>query len=69
MTRHLSNPFHKTRGITTPMYAAIWRITPGPPWLKVLILFAIFLAVVGALFYWVFPAIAPYLPINQVSVE
>jgi hypothetical protein len=36
----------------------IWRILPGPLWLRVILAAALVVAVVWALFTWVFPAIA-----------
>jgi len=40
------------------MYAVIWRALPGPRWLKVLEAAVLVIAVVAALFTWVFPALA-----------
>ena len=40
------------------MYAAIWRLLPGPRWLKALEALVLALAVVAVLFTWVFPAVA-----------
>lgn len=40
------------------MYAAIWRLLPGPRWLKALEALLLALAVVAVLFTWVFPALA-----------
>jgi hypothetical protein len=40
------------------MYAAIWRLLPGPRWLKTLEALALVLAVVAVLFTWVFPLVA-----------
>lgn len=40
------------------MYAALWRILPGPAWLRVLILLAIAAVVLAALVQWVFPWVA-----------
>jgi hypothetical protein len=37
------------------MYAALWRILPGPGWLRVLLLVLAALLLVAALFTWVFP--------------
>ncbi|WP_180359795.1 MULTISPECIES: hypothetical protein [Miniimonas] len=51
------------------MYAAIWRVLPGPRWLKATQALLLVLAVVAVLFLWVFPAIAPHLPIDQQTVE
>ncbi|WP_043501156.1 hypothetical protein [Georgenia sp. SUBG003] len=40
------------------MYAAIWRLLPGPRWFKAVEALVLALAVVWALFTWVFPWIA-----------
>ena len=37
------------------MYAALWRVLPGPWWTRVIILLAIAAAVLAVLFLWVFP--------------
>ncbi|MCB2177459.1 MAG: hypothetical protein KQH57_16745 [Actinomycetales bacterium] len=51
------------------MYAALWRVLPGPTWLRALILVLLAAAVVVACFAWVFPALAPYMPFNDVTVQ
>lgn len=50
------------------MYAALWRILPGPRWLKALEALVLVALVVATLFQWVFPAIAPLLPFNDNTV-
>ncbi len=42
------------------MYAALWRILPGPWWIRLAIVLILAAAVVYALFFYVFPAIAPF---------
>ena len=37
------------------MYAALWRVLPGPVWLRILLIVLMALAVVAVLFTWVFP--------------
>ncbi|CAM5437858.1 hypothetical protein [Leifsonia shinshuensis] len=37
------------------MYGALWRILPGPVWLRILILIALAVVVLWALVTWVFP--------------
>ncbi len=37
------------------MYGAIFRLLPGPKWLKVIFSLLIIAAIVFALFQWVFP--------------
>jgi hypothetical protein len=41
------------------MYGALWRVLPGPAWLRALILAVAAAAVLTALVLWVFPAIQP----------
>jgi hypothetical protein len=50
-------------------YGWLWRVLPGPTAVKVIQLAVLALAVVGALFIWVFPQIAPYMPFNDITVE
>ena len=50
------------------MYGALWRHLPGPGWVRVLTLVALAVVVVAACFTWAFPAIAPYLPFNDITV-
>ncbi len=51
------------------MYAALWRALPGNRWLKSVESLVLFLAVVAVLFLWVFPAITPFLPFENVTIE
>ncbi len=51
------------------MYAALWRSLPGPSWVKALQCLVLLLAVVVVCFVWLFPAVAPYMPFNDNSVE
>ena len=50
------------------MYAAIWRILPGPGWLKAIEALILIVGIVALLFLWVFPTIAPLLPFDQQTV-
>ncbi|PRY11404.1 hypothetical protein [Kineococcus rhizosphaerae] len=51
------------------MYAAWWRVLPGPWWLKVLISAVVAAAVVLFCFEVVFPAVADRLAINDGTVD
>lgn len=51
------------------MYAALWRLLPGPWWLRVLILVALVAAVLYALFWYVFPWVSPLITPGEVDVE
>lgn len=50
------------------MYGWLWRVLPGPTWVKVVLALVLAGAVVVGLFGWVFPAIAPHMPFNQLTV-
>jgi len=48
------------------MYAALWRILPGPWWVRALILVILFAAVLVACVLWVFPFIDQFVaPIDS----
>lgn len=49
-------------------YGLIWRLLPGPTALKVVQASVLALLVVAALFVWVFPHLAPYMPFNDTTV-
>ena len=51
------------------MYAALWRVLPGPRWVKAVQCLVLLLAVVAVCFVWLFPAVAPYMPFNDNTVE
>ena len=51
------------------MYGAIWRILPGPAWLKAIEALILVTGIVAVLFLWVFPWAAPLLPFDQQTVE
>jgi len=39
------------------MYAALWRLLPGPLWVRIPIAVVLVAAVLAALIIWVFPAV------------
>lgn len=52
------------------MYAAIWRILPGPVWLKVIFALLLIAGVLYALCFWVFPWVSQFFtPEQEVTVE
>jgi hypothetical protein len=51
------------------MYGWIWRHLPGPAALRVVQYALLALAVVAVCFLWLFPAIAPHMPFNQLTVD
>ncbi|UNX54906.1 hypothetical protein MF406_00980 [Georgenia sp. TF02-10] len=50
------------------MYAALWRLLPGPRWVKALTAVALAAVVVACLFTWVFPAVAETLELFDTTV-
>jgi len=51
------------------MYGALWRILPGPVWVRILILLALATVVVLALVVWVFPYVDQLIAPQDVTVE
>ena len=50
------------------MYAGLWRLLPGPRWVRVVQCVVLLVLVVAVLFQWVFPAISPHLPFTDNTV-
>ena len=51
------------------MYAALWRVLPGPWWVRSLILAAAAAVVLTALILWVFPWVNDFFTPQDVTVE
>ena len=51
------------------MYAALWRVLPGPWWIRVLILIVTLAALLTALVLWVFPFIDQFIAPQEATVE
>jgi hypothetical protein len=51
------------------MYAALWRLLPGGRGLRTTQMVLLAAAVVAVLFVWVFPAVAPHLPFEDVTLD
>jgi hypothetical protein len=51
------------------MYAALWRLLPGPLWLRILLAVVIVVIVLGALVLWVFPWVNSFISVPEVTVE
>jgi hypothetical protein len=47
------------------MYAAFWRILPGPVWLRIIIVLVLVAAILYALVTWVFPIIDSMVTSNE----
>lgn len=50
------------------MYGALWRVLPGPVWLRILILVVGAAAVLTALVLWVFPLIQTFMEPQEATV-
>ena len=50
------------------MYAALWRILPGPWWVRLIIAIALVAAVLYGLFFYVFPWVSPFVSPGDVSI-
>ena len=50
------------------MYAALWRLLPGPAWVRALECLVLLVLLIWVLFTWVFPAISPSLPFTDNTV-
>ena len=50
------------------MYGALWRLMPGPLWLRIILLVLLFAAVLAALGLFVFPWLNTLVNVNDVTV-
>lgn len=51
------------------MYAALWRVLPGPWWVRVVILLVALAAVLYGLFFYAFPLVSQFVNPQEVTVE
>lgn len=51
------------------MYAVLWRSLPGHWPVRAALALVLVAVVVGALFTWGFPALAPHMPFNDSTVQ
>jgi hypothetical protein len=51
------------------MYAALWRLLPGPWWVRLFILLILAAAVLTALVLWVFPVVDQMVAPQDVTVD
>ncbi|MGL4174205.1 MAG: hypothetical protein ACRCTR_09090 [Actinomycetota bacterium] len=51
------------------MYGWIWRHLPSPRVVRLTSAVLLIVLVITALFVWVFPAVEPYMPFNNNTVE
>ncbi|MBQ9916453.1 hypothetical protein ACF044_07180 [Microbacterium sp. NPDC016588] len=51
------------------MYGALWRVLPGPWWVRLLIVLVLVAAVLYGLFFYAFPWVSDILYPQEVTVE
>jgi hypothetical protein len=51
------------------MYGALWRVLPGPVWVRILLVIILLVAVVFVLFTWVFPWVDGIINPIEVTVD
>lgn len=51
------------------MYGALWRILPGPWWVRLIIVLILVTAIVWALFEFVFPVVSQWIAPSEITVE
>ena len=51
------------------MYGALWRVLPGPWWVRLLIVLLLVAGVTAALVFWVFPFVDQFVTPQDVTVE
>ncbi|WP_156156178.1 hypothetical protein [Demequina maris] len=51
------------------IFPFVWRILPGPAWLRVLLIIVLIAAIVAVLFQWVYPWFSVTFDIQDQNVE
>ncbi len=51
------------------MYAALWRILPGPVWLRIFFVLVLIVLVLIVLVIWVFPCVDAFISSQDVTVR
>ncbi len=51
------------------MYAALWRLLPGPWWVRLLVLLVAVAVILTALVLWVFPVVDQMVAPQDVTVD
>ncbi len=51
------------------MYAALWRVLPGPWWMRLLILLVLLAAALYGLLFFVFPWVSQFVNPQEVTVS
>ncbi|MGV8885801.1 MAG: hypothetical protein ACOH1T_09490 [Microbacteriaceae bacterium] len=51
------------------MYSFIWKLLPGPMWLRVVLAVGLIAAVFTALVIWVFPIVDQWITNEEVTID
>ncbi len=51
------------------IFPFVWRILPGPAWIRVILVLLLLAAIVVVLFQWVYPWFSVTFDIQEVTVE
>jgi hypothetical protein len=51
------------------MYGALWRVLPGPVWLRIIEVLILLFVVLAILAIWVFPWVQELIPAPDVTVN
>ena len=51
------------------MYGALWRLMPGPLWLRIILMIVIFAGLLAVLVFFVFPWLNTFVNVNDVTVD
>lgn len=51
------------------MYAALWRLLPGPLWLRIILVLLLVAAALFSLVTWVFPWVQTLIDTPEVTIE
>jgi hypothetical protein len=51
------------------MYGALWRLMPGPVWLRIILMVLFFAVILTVLVLYVFPWLNTFVNVNDVTVD
>lgn len=51
------------------MYGALWRVLPGPVWVRIVLLLAMVAVLLFCLVEWVFPWLNTWVNVSDATVE
>ena len=60
---------HPSPQAASLMYAALWRVLPGPVWVRIVILIVLVAVILYGLIWWVFPWVSQIVDPEEVTVQ